>query len=723
MTRRFPRLAVLLGTVLPLLVLPLVTLGMTEVVHRASFSGFFIWLYQHPGEWLAGYLLLLGLLLALTLLLRRVYWAFAVLNLLAVTVASISRIKLKYRGEPLLPWDLKLGGEAADVASFFSWQGLLLTLLPVAIAAALGYVLARRMPALTLDRWTRLALSAAGVVLLMTLFGGSMKAKAVFDLEMITWDQGMNYNQNGMMIGLLLNAQRMEVVEPDGYDEQAVAAVTDLLTGALAPVKAGAGSPVGGGEPGEGASGDKPNLIMIMSEAFWDPTRMDAVSFSRDPLPHFRELAAQGISGTMLAPVYGGGTVNTEFEVLTGYSTQFLPSGSIAYANYVRTPQQSLASALRVQGYEATAVHSYHNWFYRRNEVYKLLGFDRFVSGEFFNEPVKRSGYISDDELTARIIREVRRSEGPDFVYAVSMQNHGPYYPGKNEEDTIRVQGLGESSTGILETYAQSLSEADAALGRLVRHFEESGEPTVIVFFGDHLPMLGADYQVYREAGYYQDGTSADAYMRMYGVPFLIWDNMDSAEAAEARDDGQIVGAPQLGQLALRQAGRQGGTMQELLDAMYADGQTYVPRADLREALGIDESWMERYRLLQYDRLFGSGYSYGGVAPTANADYQMGAGPIRITRVEVGAAAAMQSDESEDAAANEAGEALRIIGTNLPASGRVYVDGEPVRSAFVSEHELQIAWPRAEGEGAKIQVRLLDSLDRVVAESNVGQLP
>ncbi|UTW70859.1 sulfatase-like hydrolase/transferase [Anaerobacillus sp. HL2] len=56
----------------------------------------------------------------------------------------------------------------------------------------------------------------------------------------------------------------------------------------------------------------------------------------------------------------------------------FLPQGSIPYSQYIHQPIPTLASILRAQGYESVALHNYHNWFYRRDQVYENFGFDRF---------------------------------------------------------------------------------------------------------------------------------------------------------------------------------------------------------------------------------------------------------------------------------------------------------------------------------------------------------
>ncbi|XEC93689.1 LTA synthase family protein [Paenibacillus tarimensis] len=684
---------------LPLILLPFLCLGMTELVHRASISSFIIWMIKHPGEWIAGYLLMFGLLMILTLLLKQIYWAFAALNLITVTIASVSRVKLKFRGEPLLPWDLKLGGEAFDVASFFSMQSIAYTLLPILVAAAIGLAIIWKIPRPVYGMKQRLTLAVAGLLLLSGLFGGTMKAKRMFDLQTITWDQSMNYNQNGMFVGYLLNAQWMDVKTPAGYTKEAIDTITKEID-RHAPTGSGSVSP---------------NVIMVMSEAFWDPTVMEQVEYSRDPIPFFRSLSETSTSGQMLAPVYGGGTVNTEFEALTGFSTNFIPAGSIAYSNYVRTPQDSLASILKRQGYEATAIHTYHNWFYRRNEVYKLLGFDRFISAEFFNNPEKKRGYISDRELSERIISEVKATEGPDFIYAVSMQNHGPYAPDKNSESPVRISGdLSEKAVGILETYAGALSDADDSLRILVEAFENSGEPTVIVFFGDHLPMLGEEYGVYREAGYFQDGTHFEDYLKMHSVPFVIWNNFSRESNVNYRNT--YISTFHLGHMALELAGREGNALTEFLKQMFRSELTYVPKENFHSELNLNEAMLEQYSLLHYDRLFGNGFSYTNGHPAVSERYHLGSGLISIQNAEI-----MTEALSEDGFANEGGRTvLRVTGEHFISGGTVLVNGERADTRFVNDRELLIALPdHAANKPIAIRFQVIDSLDRVIAESNL----
>ncbi len=156
----------------------------------------------------------------------------------------------------------------------------------------------------------------------------------------------------------------------EGYDDKAVEAI---VSNSPKPIKAG--------DPNNHV---KPNVIVVLSEAFWDPTVIKGVEFSRDPIPFFHKLQQTGTSGTMLSPQYGGGTANVEFEVLTGNSMRFLPQGSIAYNQFLTNEVDSLASIYARQGYTSTAISPFYNWYFNSNKIYQVLWLLQVYSNRIF---------------------------------------------------------------------------------------------------------------------------------------------------------------------------------------------------------------------------------------------------------------------------------------------------------------------------------------------------
>ncbi|MBY0431818.1 MAG: LTA synthase family protein, partial [Rhodospirillales bacterium] len=149
-------------------------------------------------------------------------------------------------------------------------------------------------------------------------------------------------------------------------------------------------------------SGEHPDVIMLMSESLWDPTRLSNVKLSPDPMPFMRSQQA----GHIFSPEFGGMTPNVEFEALTGFSNAFLPYGSIPYQQYIRHKMPTLATFFRSQGYAARAIHPYQSWFWNRGEVYKEFGFEEFKSEENLPPMDKRGIFASDDALFKEIMSE-----------------------------------------------------------------------------------------------------------------------------------------------------------------------------------------------------------------------------------------------------------------------------------------------------------------------------
>ena len=269
---------------------------------------------------------------------------------------------------------------------------------------------------------------------------------------------------------------------------------------------------------------DKPDIIIVMSESFWDPTKLPGVTITPDPIPTVRELR----SGSMFSPEFGGMTANIEFEALTGFSNAFLPYGSIPYQQYVRRPLPSLATFLRDEGYVTKALHPFGPWFWNRDAVYKAFGFDRFLSEERM-PPLKKRGLLASDiAFTDEIIRQADLTKDPFFFFAVTLQGHGPYPP----EPLSRCQPQGRRAgerlgEGLDASYAEGVADADAGLKRLIDWASKRERKTVIAFFGDHLPPLGP---VYVETGFMKEPVASrrapvGEMSREHETPLVVWSN------------------------------------------------------------------------------------------------------------------------------------------------------------------------------------------------------
>jgi len=280
-------------------------------------------------------------------------------------------------------------------------------------------------------------------------------------------------------------------------------------------------------------SGIKPNVVVIMSEAYWDINKM-GLDFEKNPIDYFEGLRDESIYGELYVPVIGGGTVNTEYEVMTGMTLKsYRDDWYLVYPNEIHKPVPSLASVFRLQGYHSTGLHPYMSWYYNRLEVYKNFGFNDFYTLEYLSEDVKQGSYTKDAYTFSKILELIDQTEAPLFNYTVTIQNHGPYgdYRYTDEERNLPlITSLSDDANYFVNNYIQGLEYTDQALESFIEALRVSDEPTMVVYFGDHLPMLGDDYLAYREAGYIGTETNdmLQQDLRMMSVPYIIWKNYDA---------------------------------------------------------------------------------------------------------------------------------------------------------------------------------------------------
>ncbi len=564
----------LLGPLKVLLYL-LILLLIFEGWHRSSVTEVFVWLLEKPLNVLVNLAILFSLYLLFKALIGRPRIAVWLVSVLGLIFHTVSRQKLTMKGEPLFPWDFNLGNEAADIKEYFeifsSNTEILVLCLLALFCILVPFVFTNHKQALK----TRSILFVIPITLVVFFFLEEVGSSD-------HWHQSISYQINGVQQGFILAMKEMNPKPPENYSLQKLQELIDKY------------------ELGEESTELQPNIIFVMNEAFWDPTRLENLTFSEDPLPFFRELQKSETAGELLVPVLGGSTANTEFEILTGNSMNFLPQGSLAYSQYVKKQQPALASILRDHGYQTVAIHTYLDWFYQRKYVYEYFGFDDFISSKDFKEPKLRRGFIADNEMTDKIINVHQQSDAPLFVFAVTMQNHSPFNMNHYDEDRIEVSGpLSDEHIQKVNTYSTGVRDADDSLKNLVEHFKTIDEPTVIIFFGDHLPLLG---DVYSEISFISDQNpthwSKEEYLKMYSVPFIVWDNF-----SDKKEQDLMMNASFLGAYILDQYGLPKSPYMNFLNEVRRENQ---PVFSVNKAASrLSKSYQDLYQLFQYHYLFG----------------------------------------------------------------------------------------------------------------------
>lgn len=689
------------------LLLPLALVVLMEVIYSGGLPRFYTWADKYVREFQLGYLVAFGLLNIFAVFPKKIYFNIVnIIFILALVFSYVNKTKISIKGEPLLPWDLMLQNEALNISEYFnliSNKGLIILLFILFLVIEI-YIIKHIIK--SDNKQNSFFVAVISIMLLLSLYTDKPYAiQKAFGPTIITWDQDSHYAQNGFLLGFFLNSKMYAVEKPVDYSAWKISSIKNKVENQ---------SVMGTNtEP----SNIKPNIIVVMSEAFWDPTVMTNISFNKECLPFFKKMQERFTSGHIISPVFGGGTVNTEFEVLTGFSTKFIRSGAIAYSQYINKPIDSLARILSEEGYACTAIHPYHNWFYKRNEVYRYMGFDRFITAESMLEPEYKGQFISDREVTKMIVKEVKRTEGRDFIFAVTMQNHGPYDTSdtesliENEKDRITVEGdLSDEAKSLLEYYAQGIYYSDRALKELITNFAKSKEPTIVLFFGDHLPLLGENRKVYNEAKYFNEIEPYEAYLRNYSVPFIIWDNF-----LETREQGIMMSANFMPAYILNMAGLKGTPFMNYLEYVYEQGLRVIPNKKYYNNLAINEESINEYMDLQYDLLFGQKYLNNNIALEDKDAFCLGLEEFMITDL------AKKDKETDESKASDDKEAtLEVKGKGFTKNSVVYINDEPIDTQLINSGCLSATVPNdlfnADSVLA-VQVKIIDSLNKILVES------
>ncbi|GGE67780.1 LTA synthase family protein [Priestia taiwanensis] len=656
-------------------ILPLMTVGLMEGLHRRSIGAFLHWMVDRPVEFFFTYVFVWSACAMFMAFSAQGYFiGSAVVTLLLATFAYGSSVKAEFRGEPVIPTDFWMLKEAMAVSMYVPLMTWILAALAI-VGVAIGvFFISKWGKGRTVPKWVRIVMPVLAVVVMILFFmEDKVKLREQAGLRFISFEQQTNYNQNGLALAFIDNLQYLHISEPENYTEDTVKELVDKRAKSQVATTALAGS----GEE------KKPNVIVVMSEAFFDPTYLPNVTYSENPLPNFHRLQDEHIGGKVNVSVFGGGTANSEFEALTGMSTKYTPAGGIPYIHYVNKETPSIAWQFRQAGYDTSAMTTYHNWFYRLKDVYKYFGFNRLEGMEFYAEPEMDGYYIKDKELMKKITNQVADTEEPAFIYAVTMQGHGPY-DNMPKKDKIKVNAeLPDNQLEQLSYFANTMNEIDASIKQLTDDLQALDEPTIVLFFGDHLPSLGG---VFEGTKFNTGGTPFEDYMRMYHTPLLIWDNY-SGEKGELS-----MSAPFIGPYLLDRAGVEGNNLTNYLAGLFKEGHRYILAEQWFNEIKFPKEVIDEYRLLQYDMLFGERYGVTKKDIPVTEGFKQGYKGPEISTI------------AKD------GDKLVITGTVFTEKCRVQVNGKDIQTTYVNPTTLEIE-AKSAADGDKVKIQLYDSRD------------
>ncbi len=223
-------------------------------------------------------------------------------------------------------------------------------------------------------------------------------------------------------------------------------------------------------------------VLVVQCESFADPHALGpAVASRAPPLPGLARARARAVRwGRLAACGFGAYTMRTEYGVLFGREEDDL--GFRRFDPFLTaTRDRSAALPIRLRGRIPSAlfVHPHDLGFYGRDRLMPAIGFTALLGADAFPGAARRGPHVADAALGDRLEALIGAAHGPTLIYAVTIENHGPWKAGR----------LDRGGSG-LDAYLDHLSASDALLARLIDLLDARGRPAVLAFFGDHRPSI-----------------------------------------------------------------------------------------------------------------------------------------------------------------------------------------------------------------------------------------
>lgn len=444
---------------------------------------------------------------------------------MAICVSAIAIIGVgnyfvvMFRSNPIVPWDIYSFETAMSVADNYVFS----------VDWALAEHIAMFILMLIVGVRTNIRLNKKILRPILTV---AMCIPAYFYISYLWQDNlerntGLNdtlfnakymHSKDGFFVSFILDIHFLQIEEPKNYsDEYALSLLNEQEVEKVETPE------------------ELPDIIAIMDETFSDPAVLGEFETNKDYMPFVHSIlrgeVANTISGYTDVSVLGGNTANSEFEFLTGNSMAFFPNGSVPYLQYIRDGISTIVPQLEEYGYTTYGTHPYRAKGWNREFIYDLMGFDyRYFQGSFPFEDKLRN-YVSDEADFKSILEWRNNTEGPFFMFNVTMQNHSNYGGDfDNFDPQIVAKFKNTSSNKYLNKYLSLMYETDQDVASLLSELSQSDRKTIVVFWGDHQPNDYVVRPIYKEYGLDFDNQTYEQQQQRQKTPFFIWANYDIQE-------------------------------------------------------------------------------------------------------------------------------------------------------------------------------------------------
>lgn len=575
------------------------------------------------------------LCLSIVFLVKKKIFVYAVITSCWFLVGLTNGIVLNGRKTPFTAVDLTVVKSILPVLNNYLelWQIVLLVLLVIAGVTALVCLYLYSPVSKRTFHFRANALLVGVICIAFGIFAyaGVGKGQLIGKFD----NPIAGYKDYGVVYGFCVTALDTGIDRPINYSREKVSKLKRKISDALEEKE----------KQDNPDNAREPNIIFIQLESFFDLTKVKDLKLSEDPIPFFHQLQRETTSGNLSVPVYGAGTINTEFEVITGMNTDYFGTGEYPYRSVLQKKTcDSMAYWVKDQSYASTVIHNNNASFYDRYKVFANLGFDNFITLENMQvDQWTEAGWAKDSVLTDYILDTMKRTPQTDLIYTISVQGHGDYPTSSQEDAVIQASGdnYTESRLNQITYYANQIHEMDQFIKDLLEQLADCGEDTMVIAYGDHLP--GLDFQT-------KDLKKGSK----YETPYFIWDNF-GYNSSHRKEESEDIQAYELASKVFAQVNIHAGIVNQF-----------------HQTMDDTKNKGKNLKLLQYDMLYGADFIREGEEELEPTTLCYSLKPVKITAVR----------ESE--------EGYLLQGINFTDYSRVYVNGILTNSVLMDHRTLRI---------------------------------
>lgn len=460
---------------------------------------------------LLNFIPILVVLILLYLITKRLHISWIITSLIVLIWGVANQTKIYYRDDVVKFEDLRLIKEAIIMGNECDVVVKTYTIIFALVIISLFIILKSKIKKLSINRVKRWFILVLLVLVILLGYKNIYKSKEIYDsvgdLSLVNrWIFTRQSQIRGLIYPFIYSLEDGIMVKPEGYDKKEVNKLLNKYEYQNIP------------------DDKKVNVIAIMLEAYNDFSRFEEIELNEDIYKYFHRIQKKSISGNLVTNIFGGGTINTERNFLTGYD-EF---------GTLRKRTDSYVWYFKEQGYRTEAMHPIYGAFYNRASINLNLGFDVYYNYE--NKFSKlQSEFVDDNTFFDSIIDGYENSvkDGiPYFNFSVTYQNHVPYNDQSYErkEYYFENNGMNEKLYNQINEYLYGIKRTNSALNKLIKYFDKEKEPVIVILFGDHNPALGDNALGYHELNIDIDLSNIEGFLNYYETPYVIHANESAKE-------------------------------------------------------------------------------------------------------------------------------------------------------------------------------------------------